>query len=148
MNFNSDGNYNNQSSNDITANDINFKKKLELSYQQCIEELTNPLDWENRVADIKYKINPNTGMLQNELIMETNLEDNIDINIVMLENIEHSYVFKRSHFYRNSSRLKHEIETTWNKRGYYVRLIENATSTSSSTFLPRQTWKLKISWKY
>ena len=135
-------NPNNNNINFNSIDGIEFKKKLELSYQQCLTELTNPPNWEKQVNDIKYKINPNTGMLTNELIFDTVTPDEIKETTII-----HSYIFKRSHFYRNSSRLKHEIETIWNKRGYYVKLLEIYPEPNSE-YPKKHQWRLKISWKY
>ena len=122
-----------------SKNDLNFKKKLELSYQQCLKELTNPDNWEAIVKEVKYKIDPETGFLKNEIELELGNCDEIN-NLP----IDHSYIFKRSHFYRNNSRLKYEMETVWNKRGYYVKLFDVPSNIDPK----RPIWKLKLSWKY
>ena len=118
---------------ELPQNDLNFKKKLELSYQQCFKELINPPNWEEMVKCSKYEIDIETGHIKT--YVEFKLSDDDD-NIHDI-NINHTYIFKRSHFYKNSNRLRSEIETVWNKRGYFVQLKSSENK-----------WILKISWRY
>ena len=117
-------------------NDLNFKKKLELSYQRCIDELTNPVDWETKIKEKKYEIDQHTGIVKTYIEFILSNSDEIDI-----PNIEHSYVFKRTHFYKNSKRLRCEMERVWNARGYFVTLYERY-------YMERRYWVLKVSWKH
>jgi len=118
---------------------IQYKKKLELSYKIVLDELINPKDWELTVNNLKYKIDPNTGSLVNEVEIPLLIKDDIVLRDSENNNA-HSYIFKRSHFYNKNKRLRYEMETTWNSRGYYVKLIKPD--------YPDTTWRLKLAWKY
>lgn len=116
---------------------IQYNKKLELSFKIVLNELVNPHDWETRVKDLKYKIDPDTGSLVNEIVIPLLHKDDIELND---DSNCHSYIFKRSHFYNKNKRLRYEMESAWNSRGYYVKLIKPE--------YPNTTWRLKLSWKY
>lgn len=111
--------------------DVKFREKLEQSYQKCIDELCSIPNWEKIVRDKKYEIDENTGVLRTCHDFELQFKDEIDI-----ENSKHTYVFNRSHFYRKSLRLKHELEAYWNSKGYYVKLYESEGG----------KWYLRIGW--
>lgn len=118
--------------------DPEYKKKLELSYLKCLEELCNPVDdWEGILSDNKFIMNPKTGHPDTTYDFELNFGDDIVVN-----EIKHSYVFKRSHFYemfnRRSSRLKRDLIKCWRDRGYYVFLVRDEATNK---------WKLSISWR-
>lgn len=118
-----------------STDDINYKKKLELSYKVVLNELTNPPNWESLVQRVKYTIDPDTGQLNNEIEIPLNYQDEIETKPV-----NHSYIFRRSHFYKQNKRLRYEMETVWNARNYYVKLIKPE--------YPETVWKLKLAWKY
>ena len=118
--------------------DPKYKKKLEMSYIKCIDELCNPCDdWEGILSDKKFTMNPKTGEQLTSYDFELNFEDNIDI-----KNVDHSYIFKRSHFYsmfsKRSSRLKRDLIKCWRDRGYYVSLVNDESN---------KKWKLSLSWR-
>lgn len=118
---------------------IQYKKKLELSYKIVLDELINPPNWESAINSLKYKIDPNTGSLVNEIDIPLLHNDDIQLNDY-INNNEHSYIFKRSHFYNKNKRLRYEMENIWNIRGYYVKLIKPD--------YPNTIWKLKLAWRY
>jgi hypothetical protein len=111
--------------------DVKFRKKLELSYQKCLEELCS-VEWERLAKERKYEIDEDTGLIRTHYDFELQFPEEIDI-----PNSEHTYIFNRSHFYRKSSRLKYEMESVWNKRGYYVRLFESDG-----------LWYLRLGWNW
>ena len=116
--------------------DPEYIKKLDLSYKKCLDELCNPKDWEDKIADSKFTVNPNTGLPMKSCVFNLPTNDNIEI-----DEIYHSYVFKRSHFYISfdnpKSFLKKDLINCWRNRGYYVRLCKDENS----------KWILIISWK-
>lgn len=116
--------------------DPNYKKKLELSYLKCLDELCNPCeDWKGILDDNKFNHNPNTGQNLTSYEFELDFPDNIEI-----PSVNHNYVFKRSHFYlqfsKHSSRIKRDLIKCWRNRGYYVSLNQE-----------NNKWKLNLSWR-
>lgn len=114
--------------------DSAYKKKLELSYLKCLDELCNPDDWEEIIQSTKFVMNPNTGLLRTSHDFILNKSD-----IVEISEVNHTYSFKRSHFYltflKGSSRLKRDVIKCWRERKYYVDIIQEGN-----------IWKLRISW--
>lgn len=110
--------------------DVKFREKLELSYQKCLDELCSIPNWERTIRTKKYEIDENTGVLRIYYDFDLQFPDEIDI-----ADSKHTYVFNRSHFYRKSLRLKHELENFWNAKGYYVKLFESEGH-----------WYLRLGW--
>ena len=120
--------------------DPSYKKKLELSYLQCLKELSEPCEnWHDKVMETKFTMDPNTGQPKTTHIFI--LENSDDIKFPE-DKIKHSYVFKRSHFYQSfnkqRSRLKRDLITCWKARGYYIRLYKDETMNK---------WCLSLSWR-
>lgn len=124
----------------ITEKDPNYRKKLELSYLKCLEELCNPCEnWEEKIMETKFILDPETGYPKNYHLFELNNKDNIEID---KEAVKHSYVFKRSHFYnsfnKKRSRIKRDLIEYWKKKGYFIRLYRDEGSGK---------WFLNVSWR-
>jgi hypothetical protein len=125
----------------VTHKDPEYKKKLEYSYFQCLTELCNPEpDWEDAILETKFTIDENTGHPINYHVFDLTYPDDIRVG----EGVNHSYIFKRSHFYSSfgdsdvkTSRLRRDLVTFWKKKDYYVNLYKDPNSNK---------WKLKISW--
>jgi hypothetical protein len=119
--------------------DPEYKKKLEHSYFQCLSELCNPIpDWEDIILETKFTIDEITGQPLNYYTFELNYVDDIRVGI------NHSYIFKRSHFYNSfndndakGSRIRRDLIAFWKKKDYYVNLYKDPKNNK---------WKLKISW--
>lgn len=125
----------------VKGKDPEYKKKLELSYQVCYRELTNPCpNWHDHVLKSKFIADPVTGRPRTFHEFELSFPDEIFVDP---KQASHSYVFRRSHFYRSfsnrSSRIKKDVQEIWNARGGY----------SPSVFFcdRRKTWILRIEWK-
>lgn len=121
-----------------SAQDPEYKRKLELSYIKCLDELCNPQeDWEDVLGDIKFTMDSETGRPYVNYDFILDHPDDI-----MIPNSNHSYVFKRSHFYvmfqKKSSRVKRDLIKCWRDRGYYVNLVFDTDL---------QKWKLCLSWR-
>lgn len=119
-------------------NDPEYKKKLEKSYNICLEELKNPCEnWEDILTDAKFTMDVKTGKQSTQHIFTLNYPDNIDIF-----DVNHSYIFRRTHFYmmfgKQSSRLKRDLINYWKTKGYYVNLTYDQES---------KRWKMILSWK-
>ena len=117
---------------------IQYKKKLELSYKIVLGEMVNPTNWEDIIKRMKYKMDPSTGALRTEVEIPLTHADNIELRSE--DDKTHTYIFKRSHFYNKNKRLRYEMENVWNARGYYVKLIKPD--------FPNTVWKLKLAWNY
>lgn len=115
--------------------DPEYNEKLNLSYKKCVEELCNIPEWEEKIDECRYIFDPNTGLPLNSYTFILNFEDNIIIN-----EIPHSYVFKRSHFYKSfdnkKSFLKKDLVNFWGKKGYFVRLHKTENN----------KWALTLKW--
>ena len=135
----------NQNSFKVKQDNKNFKdikkdpeyiKKLDLSYNKCLEELCNIPDWEEKISECKFKFDPESGMSLKSHTFELSGRDNI-----VIDSIEHNYIFKRSHFYgsfdKPNSFLKRDIINNWRSKGYYVKLHK----------IDYAKWGLTISWK-
>lgn len=116
--------------------DPEFKEKLRRSYQKCLNELCNISNWEETVINTKFTFDPGTGLELKQHTFVLNFDEDIQIN-----DIKHSYVFKRSHFYKtfydHDSYLKKDLENFWNKKGYGVFLDK----------LENKKWGLTLTWK-
>jgi len=120
------------------SSNLKYKKKLELSYRKCVEELFNPCDdWEDKIKESKFIINPETGSINNKYTFIINHKDDIHI-----PDVEHTYVFRRSKFYdtfaRRTSRLKRDLIKYWRSKNYYVDFFLNDET---------KKWNLVISWE-
>jgi hypothetical protein len=118
--------------------DPKYKNKLELSYVTCLEELCSPVpNWEEIVNDTKFIMDPKTGQPSTVYDFTIDKPDNIDV-----PDSDHSYVFKRSHFYsmfsKRSSRLKRDLIRCWKDRGYYIHLYQNQDTSK---------WVLSVAWR-
>lgn len=117
-------------------NTPDYKKKLELSYLKCMEELSNPSEnWEEILDDAKFTMDQYTGRPMTNYTFVLDGPDDI-----IIPQCVHNYVFKRSHFYstflKQSSRLKRDLIKCWYDRGYFVDL-----------YFDCNIWKMKLSWK-
>ena len=117
--------------------DPEYTEKLKRSYDKCLKELCNIPNWEEIITKCKFTFDPGLGIeLKNHTFV---LEFGEDINI---NDIEHSYIFKRSHFYKSffedKSYLKRDLEIFWNKKGYNVFLVK---------MLDLKMWGLTLCWK-
>lgn len=114
---------------------MEYKRKLNQSYKVCIRELMNPeQDWETKVNDTKYTIDPILRKPKQSHTFKLNFPEYIELNS------DHSYKFKRSHFYKrfreqNNSRLKQDLIDYYTKKGYIVDLYKESGR-----------WYLKLSW--
>lgn len=113
-----------------------YRKKLEYSYLKCLNELCEPTDnWQEAIMESKFTMDPSTGQPKSFHCFPIDLPDNIQI-----DDVKHSYVFKRSHFYnsfnKKRSRLKRDLIECWKSRGYYVKLQKE-----------NNQWLLYLSWK-
>jgi hypothetical protein len=116
--------------------DPNYKKKLEISYNKCLDELCFPCEnWEDKILEAKFTVDPVTGQPKNTCIFELAYPDNI-----ITDDTSHTYVFKRSHFYnsflKQRSRLKRDLINCWKGRGYFVRLYNEDNK-----------WFLSLRWR-
>lgn len=123
--------------NNFNDNDLLYQKKLEVSYKKCLKELCNYEELEDQLNKIKYNVDPETGKQIKSYIFDLNYEDKI-----IVKDINHSYIFKRSKFYSSfdkpKSYLKTDLINYWGKRNYYVRLV----------YLNfKNKWGLQLSWK-
>jgi len=117
-----------------------YKKKLEYSYLKCLEELCNPSEnWEETIMEAKFTVDPNNGQPKTNHTFVLDLSDDIKIDE---DDVKHSYVFKRSHFYnsfnKKRSRIKRDLIECWKNRGYYVRLQKSDQINK---------WCLHLSWR-
>lgn len=125
----------------IKEQDPNYRKKLEASYKKCLQELCEPEDdWQDVLLGAKFIIDPQTGRPKTNHIFHLNHPDGIEISD---DEVKHSYVFKRSHFYesfnRQKSRLKRDLIECWKNRGYFVKLFKDSSTNK---------WCLGLYWKY
>ncbi len=114
---------------------MDYKRKLNQSYKVCIRELMNPTkDWEKKVNYTKYTIDPILRKPKSSHTFVLDFKEYIDIDS------NHSYKFKRSHFYKrfreqSNSRLKQDLIEYYKQKGYLIDLYrENGV------------WNLKLSW--
>ena len=117
-----------------------YRKKLEYSYVLCLKELCEPTEnWHEAILETKFTVDPTTGQPKNSHTFVLNHVDDIKIDE---EEVKHSYVFKRSHFYasfnKKRSRLKRDLIECWKTRGYYVRLQKDENLGK---------WCLLLSWR-
>jgi len=129
-------NYNQDINNFFRINkDPEYQKKLELSYNKCIEELCNYEELEEELNRLKFIVDPNTGNQIKTYTFPLEKDDNLYI-----EDSTHSYVFKRSKFYlsfdKPKSFLKRDLISYWSQKRYFVRLIR----------LQNNNWGLQLSW--
>lgn len=121
------------------AKDTNFKKKLELSYGVCLNDLCEPHMWADSISRAKFTVSTETGQPCKECIFVLDKPEDIKIED---EVCKHSYVFKRSKFYdtfsKQTSRLKRDLIKCWKTRGYFVDLYMNVNTSK---------WNLVIYWK-
>ena len=88
-------------------NEPEFVRKRDLSYKKCLQELCNPCDgWEDVLEAAKNEVLPD-GSPKNSYrwILET-----LDDILIPEEECKHSYIFRRSHFYR-----------TFDRKGSYLK---------------------------
>lgn len=120
----------------VEEKDPLYQKKLEYSYLQCLKELCEPCEnWNEAIMETKFTIDPLTGQPRNSHTFTLSNNDNI-----VVQEVKHSYVFKRSHFYnsfnKKRSRLKRDLIECWKNRGYYVKLYKGESQ-----------WLLELAWK-
>jgi hypothetical protein len=101
--------------------DPEYTEKLKRSYCKCLYELCNIPNWEETVIRCKFTFDPLSGLELKSHTFVLEFGENIEI-----DEIKHSYIFKRSHFYKSffeeKSFLKKDLETFWNEKGYHVFL--------------------------
>ena len=100
-----------------------FIKKRDLSYQKCLQELCNPCDdWEDVLNASKNEV-MNNGTPRNSYRWILEYHDDI---IIPEEECNHSYIFRRSHFYRTFDRkgsyLKKDLIDFWGSKEYFIKL--------------------------
>jgi hypothetical protein len=119
-----------------------FTRKRDLSYQKCLQELCNPCDeWEDVLEAAKNEVLPN-GSPKNSY--RWLLEQSDDINIPE-EECKHSYIFRRSHFYRTFDRkgsyLKKDLISFWGTKDYFVKVGKIDKGQNEGK------WYLLLKWK-
>lgn len=121
-------------------NDKEYEKKLELSFNVCLDELTNPSpNWEEKIEELKFTIDPKTMKIIDHIDFEFDLSGNKDNINVDIKN--HTYIFKRSIFYKKFSRssdnrIKSALKDFYHKKNFDVDLIQ----------IRNKVWLLRISW--
>jgi hypothetical protein len=123
-----------------SEHDPNYRKKLEFSYIKCLNELQEPGDnWHESIMETKFTVDPTTGQPKTSHTFVLEQSDDLDIPT---NDVVHSYIFKRSHFYnsfnKKRSRLKRDLIECWKARGYFVKLAKDEDSGK---------WKLMLSWR-
>ncbi len=112
-----------QSSEKKKKEEPDFIKKRDLSYQKCLQELCNPCDdWKDVLEAAKNEV-MNNGTPRNSYRWIIEHQDDI---IIPEEESKHSYIFRRSHFYRSFDRkgsyLKKDLIDFWGSKEYFVKL--------------------------
>lgn len=121
---------------EIESRDPLYKKKLEYSYLQCLKELCEPVsNWQDIILETKFTVDSSTHYPKTNYTFVIDHPDDI-----IVPEVNHSYVFKRSHFYNSfnnkKSRIKRDLIECWKGRGYFVRLSHEGDK-----------WNLFLSWK-
>ena len=117
----------------------NFIKKRNISYKKCLQELCNPCEgWEDVLEAAKNEVLKN-GSHTNSYRWILNHQDDI---IIPEAESNHSYIFRRSHFYRTFNRkgsfLKKDLISFWGGKDYFVKL---------GKFENEDKWYLLLKWK-
>lgn len=139
----SDSNVEFKTDSKVESKDPLYKKKLEYSYLQCLHELCEPVGpngagWNDTILETKFVMDCVTRYPKTNYTFLIDYPDDIQINS---DDVKHSYVFKRSHFYvsfsKKKSRLKRDLIDCWKTRGYFVKLHQGND----------EKWYLYVSWK-
>jgi len=121
----------------MLKNEESFKDKCDRSYQICLKELKSPSkNWETDIHNSQFTIDPQTMQPKTFHEFILNSPDNITIDGPQ----KHTYIFKRSVFYKKfrvtQSRIYKDLTKYYKDFNLFVDLYEKEP----------KMWVLKLSW--